>query len=88
MTVSIIAERSETLDLMRRHINLLAEEFRDIGYTDIQFAFGSSEQGDADSQTPTGGSAENTARHPEEPVARTEPTGTPQMSADALDLRF
>jgi flagellar hook-length control protein FliK len=88
MTVSIIAERSETLDLMRRHINLLAEEFRDIGYTDIQFAFGSSEQGDADSQTPTGGGAENTARHPEEPVARTEPAGTPQMSADALDLRF
>ena len=42
MVVSINAERGETLDLMRRHINLLAEEFQDLGYRDLQFDFGTS----------------------------------------------
>lgn len=40
ISVSITAERGETLDLMRRHIGLLAEEFRQIGYGSITFDFG------------------------------------------------
>ena len=42
--ISIAAERPETLDLMRRHIDQLAEEFRNLGYTDIGFEFA---EGDA-----------------------------------------
>lgn len=37
--VSIAAERPETLELMRRHIDQLAEEFRRLGYDNIGFEF-------------------------------------------------
>ena len=40
ITLSISAERQETTDLMRRHIETLAQEFRDLGYSDVSFAFG------------------------------------------------
>ena len=39
ISVSIVAERPETLDLMRRHIGQLTEEFRNLGYVDIRFDF-------------------------------------------------
>lgn len=43
MTVVVQAERSETLDLMRRHIDTLSQDFRDIGYGDVSFSFQSGE---------------------------------------------
>lgn len=39
VVVMISAERAETLDLMRRHLDLLAEEFRRAGYQEIGFRF-------------------------------------------------
>jgi hypothetical protein len=39
ITVSVLAERPETLDLMRRHIDQLTREFQSIGYQNISFAF-------------------------------------------------
>lgn len=45
ISVTITAERGDTLDLMRRHIGLLAEEFRQIGYGTITFDFGADERG-------------------------------------------
>lgn len=39
LTVTITAERPETLDLMRRHIEQLAIEFRRLGYENIGFEF-------------------------------------------------
>lgn len=50
VTVLISAERPETQDLMRRHIEALGQEFRSLGFTDINFSFqdqGPSGQGDA-----------------------------------------
>jgi len=47
VAISITAERPETLDLMRRHIDQLAEEFRSLGYSDIGFEFA---EGDARGQ--------------------------------------
>lgn len=44
ISVNIIAERPEILDLMRRNIDDLARGFADLGYQDIAFAFG---KGDA-----------------------------------------
>jgi hypothetical protein len=40
ITVSLQAERPETLDLMRRNIDSLARDFRDLGYSNISFDFG------------------------------------------------
>ena len=45
LAMSITAERGETVDLMRRHIDQLAREFRDLGYGDVSFSFGQSGQG-------------------------------------------
>ncbi|MCQ0091844.1 flagellar hook-length control protein FliK [Roseovarius sp. M141] len=39
MVVSVSAERQETLDLMRRHIDILDQEFRDLGYGGTDFTF-------------------------------------------------
>lgn len=44
ITVTILAERPETLDLMRRHIDQLNQEFRQLGYGLISFSFGQHNQ--------------------------------------------
>jgi len=41
MAVSIVADRPETLDLLRRHANLLAQDFRELGYGGTEFSFDS-----------------------------------------------
>lgn len=40
LMLHINAERPETADLLRRHIDTLAQEFRSLGYDDISFDFG------------------------------------------------
>ncbi len=49
MAVAVNAERPETLDLLRRHIDALAQELREIGYENVSFDFnqGGDAQGDA-----------------------------------------
>lgn len=47
--VAILAERPETLDLMRRYIGQLSDEFRALGYDDVSFDF--AQQGRSDSDT-------------------------------------
>lgn len=56
MTVSVNVERPETLDLMRRHVDLLAQEMRDIGYGEVSFSFEQSgaETGGRSGNIPTG----------------------------------
>lgn len=39
LTVSVTAERPETLELMRRHIDTLAQDLRNAGYKDVSFGF-------------------------------------------------
>ncbi len=43
ITVNVVAERPETLDLMRRNIEQLVREFEAMGYNDINFAFAEGE---------------------------------------------
>lgn len=40
LTLTIQADRPETIDLMRRHIDQLAQDFRDLGFTNLNFSFG------------------------------------------------
>ena len=44
ISVSIVGERLETIDLMRRHIDQLAQEFRNLGYGSINFSFSHQDQ--------------------------------------------
>ncbi|MFC6582188.1 flagellar hook-length control protein FliK [Sulfitobacter aestuariivivens] len=39
IVVTLLTERPETLDLMRRHIDQLGQEFRALGYEDVTFSF-------------------------------------------------
>ena len=48
MHLSITAERPETLDLMRRHISILSDEFRDIGFGDLSFDLDLSQESPGD----------------------------------------
>lgn len=89
MSVLIIAERPETAELMRRHVDALAQEFRDIGYSDLQFQF---ESGTSDQQD--SGESESAARLPVQGELREEPaplapvpTGRPDGTS-GLDLRL
>lgn len=84
MTLTITADRPETLDLMRRHIDQLAQEFRQLGQNEVGFAF---RQGDADRQPgqdqdavagPLAGDAKEVA----------EPLHTGPVVHTGLDLRL
>jgi flagellar hook-length control protein FliK len=39
MQVALVADRPETIDLLRRNIEMLASEFRELGYTSVSFTF-------------------------------------------------
>ncbi|MEO9822144.1 MAG: flagellar hook-length control protein FliK [Paracoccaceae bacterium] len=51
MMVTVLAERPETLDLMRRNIEMLDQAMSDLGYENISFSF---EQGGADGSSNNG----------------------------------
>jgi hypothetical protein len=40
ISVALVAERAETTELLRRNIDALTEDFRNLGYRDISFSFG------------------------------------------------
>lgn len=52
LTVTIAAERPETADLLRRHIDGLAREFEALGYADIDFRFEGETQHDRNHGSP------------------------------------
>jgi hypothetical protein len=85
LTVTVLAERPETLDMMRRHIDQLAREFHSIGYGNINFAFSEGHTGaNPENNDPTTSSL-NTAEadvgsDPDSPILLTPSTG--------LDLRM
>lgn len=88
LNMTIMAERAETLDLMRRHIDQLAQEFRELGYGDVSFNFGQSgnERPQEDSQAVPGYSVA-----PDETGAATRTAASsprPVATVTGLDLRI
>jgi flagellar hook-length control protein FliK len=88
--VSILAERPETMDLLRRHADLLAQDFRDIGYDSTEFSFHNSSNGSSGAQTGRGDTdqppkpnADNAV--PSEIESPVKPTGL--ASTGTLDVR-
>lgn len=87
LTLTIIAERPETVDLMRRHIDQLSSEFRQMGYADVTFSFGGTHSGaHGDPHQRSGGRSEisETAEtdRPDTPEDR------PRIAANGLDMRL
>ncbi|MFK7834743.1 MAG: flagellar hook-length control protein FliK [Sulfitobacter sp.] len=56
ITVSVLAERPETIDLMRRHISNLEAAFQAIGYDDVAFSFAGGEADTGEQNERTGDS--------------------------------
>ena len=93
IAVHIVADRPETLDLMRRNIEQLAQEFHQIGYGEAQFSFSQHGSGQAGAQA-------DRTRPPEVSAALADPdvtapethTAVPQTGAlrltDRVDIRI
>lgn len=94
IVMTIQTERPETGDLMRRHINELAEEFRRMGFQDISFEFSSGDSfggqtghdlGDSDSSG-SGPSAAVPGVVAADAVAETQ-TNNLQLGSAGVDMR-
>lgn len=88
ITVTVVAERGETLDLFRRHAEILEQEFREIGYSDVSFEFGQgAQQGDEHDAAPQP-ILPGTAGLPEQAEHSPPPARLSLDSAAGLDLRL
>lgn len=94
VAVTITAERPETLDLMRRHIDQLSQEFKSLGFSDINFSFqgGQSDHSGTDDGPDSGGPGRRAAG-PTDADAGTPPSNTGpgragMVPAEGLDLRL
>ncbi|WP_255731525.1 flagellar hook-length control protein FliK [Phaeobacter sp. B1627] len=93
VTVVIQAERQETEDLMRRHIQDLAREFKEMGFSDISFQFGSDTSAGQSEDGEMTDSSGGTALKGDGDAVEEEPQGLPlsqqlNISADGLDIRI
>jgi flagellar hook-length control protein FliK len=91
LSLTVLAERPETLDLLRRNIDQLQREFQQLGYEDVTFSFSGQEHGDA-----SDGSAESEDKTSTPHTARSgeaDRVGPPPVvlmlgSDGALDIRL
>lgn len=87
MTVTLVTERAETSDLMRRHIEVLAQEFRQLGYRDVSFNFAGR---DPDGQAEGGRTAHPSGKADEPPETPAETAVAPYLrpGSDRMDIRL
>lgn len=50
LTLTVQADRPDTIDLLRRHIDQLAQDFRDLGLSNLAFSFGHGQDRPPDTQ--------------------------------------
>lgn len=89
LVVRVVAERPETLDLLRRHADQLLQDLRSSGFRDAQMAFGAEGQGPQGDRRPT---ADRETPFPAEDAATLLPAPPPAAFGPApgggLNLRF
>ncbi|PKP69745.1 MAG: hypothetical protein CVT82_09240 [Alphaproteobacteria bacterium HGW-Alphaproteobacteria-4] len=91
VSVSVLAERSETLELIRRNIDHLARDFRELGYSSIAFSFGDrSQQGHPDPQAQVSDAEAEVivTAAPAAPGRAQTPQWSTAPTAGGLDLRL
>jgi len=91
ITVNILADRTDTLDLMRRNIDDLGRSFAEMGYEDIAFSFAQTDQ-------ETGSSAQRHAGNDAErlddsgardaTITALPPTAHLAVAPDGIDMRL
>jgi len=87
ITVNITADRAETLDLMRRHADLLNGAMRELGYGDVFLDFGGSGQQRSAEQF-TDGAASDPRQDGETGLAPETAAQAPSSRLAGLDLRL
>lgn len=86
VTVNVQAERAETLELLRRHIDTLAQEFLDIGYESANFTFDRQEDGAEDTAQPVRLNDRGAA--PGNPQTTPDTLNSTVLISDRLDIRL
>ncbi|WP_298853594.1 flagellar hook-length control protein FliK [uncultured Ruegeria sp.] len=89
--MSIATERPEILDLMRRHLSVLTEEFQKSGYGGLSFDLGSSWGSGTHEQDTNSAETDVASRSVSaqgEQVAQTSPTPQILASGRGIDMRF
>ncbi len=88
IVVTVLAERGETLDLMRRHADILAQEFHDMGYGTAEFTFGQGDGG-AGQDGDTGQSTPDTPAAAQDLPEPPDSSLTPlHVSTEHVDIRL
>jgi flagellar hook-length control protein FliK len=85
ITVTIVAERPETLDLMRRHVDQLGQTFRNMGYDTINFAFGRGGEGGNQGSSEQGSTASGIQSGQGDPASETTDAGESASVTIQLD---
>ena len=89
LAVSLSAERPEILDLLRRNIELLAEEMRAAGYGEVSFAFGQGGDGpDRREQAPDLPGPETVHEASDTLPAAPRPSGIAPAVTEGMDIRL
>lgn len=81
MIVHVVADRPETLDLIRRHADQLGEALRDSGFADVQYSFSQGQRGRAASHR----QADSVEAAP---ASAAMPPPAPPAADDRLDIRL
>lgn len=86
LRVTMLAERQETLDLMRRYGDQLLSDLRDLGFGGASLGFGKSSGGAAEQQPASGSSSENQQNG----LVPPQPSPAPSRTArpGGLDIRL
>ncbi len=90
MVVSITAERPETLELMRRHIETLAQDLRNLGHRDVSFSFNQGGEGNMGSEQDRPGRVDLPGGLAEENIPDTQPESAipAAKSKPGIDIRL
>lgn len=89
INVAVMAERGETTELLRRHIETLAQEFRELGYKDVSFDFsGNGAGGDQTSTNEETTDQNNTTNQDASPADIAAPVQLSLTPSTGLDLRL
>jgi flagellar hook-length control protein FliK len=93
MVVSVQAERQDTIDLMRRHIDSLTKDFREMGFSNVSFSFSQQSHKDQNDAPRTGTKADAATDTPyaqsqSDALSRSPIRITLGPTAQGLDLRI
>lgn len=88
LIVTIVGERSDTIDLMRRHIDSLSQEFKNIGYSNVSFSFSQNENGGFSGEESSKGGSSRNADGAQELELLTDENVQTILSQTGLDIRI